>query len=127
GAVMAAVTHGTVRQFAALIPSAAARNALVAAYRTAFASTFDHLMAVATGVAAVGALGTLLLVRQRDFVPSPDAPDSAAMAAPALEVAEPEPAAASPADALAPTAPTAPMAPTSPGAARGRARHGSRG
>jgi EmrB/QacA subfamily drug resistance transporter len=68
--VVTAVSQGAVRQAAAALPGGAARDALGVAYRTAFAHTFDHLMAIATGVALVGALGSLVLVRQRDFVPS---------------------------------------------------------
>ena len=45
-------------------------QALLAAYQAGFASTFDHLMAIATVVALVGAVGCLFLVRQKDFVPS---------------------------------------------------------
>ena len=51
-------------------PTPAARDALLNAYRIGFTSTFDHLMAIATVVALVGAVGSLVLVRQRDFVPS---------------------------------------------------------
>jgi EmrB/QacA subfamily drug resistance transporter len=61
---------GGVRQAAAAIPSAAARHAVLTAYRSAFVSTFDHLMEIASVVALVGAVGCLLLVRQKDFVPS---------------------------------------------------------
>ncbi len=66
----AAITGGGIRPAAAAIHDAGARDALLNAYRTGFTSTFDHLMAIATVVALVGAVGSLVLVRQRDFVPS---------------------------------------------------------
>ena len=79
----AALAGGGVRQVAAAIPSAAARSALLHAYRIGFASTFDHLMLIGTVVAAVGAVSALLLVRQRDFVPS-YAPAQAHLEQPAM-------------------------------------------
>ncbi len=66
----AAITGGGIRPAAAAIHDAAARDALLAAYRAGFTATLDHLMAIATAIALVGAVGSLLLVRQRDFVPS---------------------------------------------------------
>jgi hypothetical protein len=66
----AAISGGGIRPAAAAIRDARARDALLNAYRIGFTSTFDHLMAIATVVALVGAVGSLLLVRQRDFVPS---------------------------------------------------------
>jgi EmrB/QacA subfamily drug resistance transporter len=71
----AALTGGAVRQAAAGIPSAPARAALLHAYRIGFAHTLHDLMIIGTVVAAVGAVGAFLLVRQRDFVPS-HAPDA---------------------------------------------------
>jgi EmrB/QacA subfamily drug resistance transporter len=65
-----AISGGGINQAAASVHSAAAREALISAYRVGFTSTFDHLMAIAAVVASVGALGSLFLVRQRDFVPS---------------------------------------------------------
>jgi EmrB/QacA subfamily drug resistance transporter len=50
--------------------SAAQQAAVISAYRTGFASTLDHLMWIAAAVALVGAIAALLLVRQKDFVPS---------------------------------------------------------
>jgi EmrB/QacA subfamily drug resistance transporter len=84
GQVSVAISQGVVRQTAAALPTAAARHALLHAYRTAFASTFDHLMVIATAVAAIGAVGSLALVRQSDFVPSigPGEP----LTAPSIEV-----------------------------------------
>jgi hypothetical protein len=64
------VAEGGVRQLAASIPNAPVRHALIAAYHVGFTATFDHLMAIAAVVALVGAVGSLILVRQRDFVPS---------------------------------------------------------
>ncbi len=66
----AAVATGGVRQAAASIPAEAGRHALLSAYQTGFVSTFDHLMGISAVVAMVGAVGTLILVRQKDFVPS---------------------------------------------------------
>ena len=65
-----AISGGGVRQAAAHIPVPAARNALLEAYRVGFTTTFNHLMAIAAAVALVGAVGTALLIRQRDFVVS---------------------------------------------------------
>ena len=65
-----ALAAGGVRQVTAAIPSAPARQAVETAYKSAFVSTFDHLMGIAAVVALVGAVGCLVLVRQKDFVPS---------------------------------------------------------
>jgi EmrB/QacA subfamily drug resistance transporter len=65
-----AVATGGVRQAAATIPSEAGRHALLTAYQSGFVSTFDHLMGISAVIAMVGAVGTLILVRQKDFVPS---------------------------------------------------------
>ncbi len=65
-----ALASGSVRQVAASIPTAASRQALVSAYQDGFASTFNHLMAIASVIALIGAVGCLFLVRQKDFVPS---------------------------------------------------------
>jgi MFS family permease len=64
------ITGGAIRQAATTINSGAARHELISAYQSGFAATFNHLMAIATVVALVGSVGTLALVRQRDFVPS---------------------------------------------------------
>ena len=42
----------------------------LSAYQDGFASTFNHLMGIASVIALVGAVGCLFLVRQKDFVPS---------------------------------------------------------
>ena len=68
--LFASLAGGGLRGTAALIPVAAARNAVVNAYTVGFTTTFNHLMSIATVVAFIGAVGALALVRQRDFVPS---------------------------------------------------------
>ncbi|HEY4929865.1 MAG TPA: MFS transporter [Acidimicrobiales bacterium] len=82
-----ALASGGVRQAAASIPSASARQALLSAYEQGFATTFNHLMAIAAVTAMVGAIGCLFLVRQKDFVPSiaPGAATPAAAPEPAGE------------------------------------------
>jgi predicted MFS family arabinose efflux permease len=69
-ALKGALAGGGVREAAAAIPSAAARTALLHAYRVGFASTLDHLMIIGAVVAVLGSLGAFALIRQRDFVPS---------------------------------------------------------
>jgi len=112
--VTAAITGSGVRQAAAAIPVAPVRDALLSAYRTGFAETFNHLMAIASIIAMVGAIGCLVLVRQRDFVPSTaPAPDTqegvAGDGAGPTPVADPTAAAPSggePAEGLPSAAPT---------------------
>ncbi len=65
-----AITGNGVREAASAIPVPAVRHALINAYQVGYAETFNHLMAIATVIAGIGAIGCLLLVRQRDFVPS---------------------------------------------------------
>ena len=65
-----AISGGGVRQAAATIPSAPVRHALLSAYQVGFTSTFNHLMDIAMVIALVGGIGSLALIRQRDFVPS---------------------------------------------------------
>lgn len=48
-------------------PSHRPPGALFDAYRIGFTSTFNHLLDIATVVALVGALASMILVRQRDF------------------------------------------------------------
>jgi EmrB/QacA subfamily drug resistance transporter len=74
GRLTQAVTAGAVRAVSSAIPSAGARHALLRAYAVAFTSTFDHLMAIAAVIAAVGSVAAFTLVRQQDFVPSHGAP-----------------------------------------------------
>jgi EmrB/QacA subfamily drug resistance transporter len=71
-----AISGSGIREAAASLPGVGARDALIAAYKVGFSSTFDHLMAIASVIALVGAVGSLVLVRQRDFVPS-HSPDEA--------------------------------------------------
>ncbi len=76
GRLNTAINGGGIREAAASIPTTGARDALIGAYKIGFTATFDHLMAIATAIAFVGAVGSLAFVRQRDFVPSvsPDEP-----------------------------------------------------
>jgi len=76
-----AITGGGIGPAAAAIHDAGARDALLSAYRTGFTATFDHLMAIATAIALVGAVGSLVLVRQRDFVPSYSTDEADALSA----------------------------------------------
>lgn len=69
-ALTQAITGGGVREALVAIPSPAARHALLTAYQSGFTATFNHLMVIATVIAAVGSLAAFTLVRQRDFVPS---------------------------------------------------------
>ncbi|MGH3578798.1 MAG: MFS transporter, partial [Mycobacterium sp.] len=64
-----AISGGSVRQVAATMHPGAG-HALVNAYRVGFTTTLNHLMAISTVVALIGAVGSFALVRQRDFVPS---------------------------------------------------------
>jgi EmrB/QacA subfamily drug resistance transporter len=64
----AAMSAGEVRQAAAAIPVASARDVLLHAYHIGFSSTLNHLMIIGAIVAFVGAVGGFALVRQRDFV-----------------------------------------------------------
>lgn len=112
--VTAAITGSGVREAAAAIPVAPVRDALLSAYQTGFAETFNHLMGIASIIAVVGAVGCLVLVRQRDFVPSTapaqDAPDGVAVdgsgPAPVAEPAAAAPGVGAPAEELPSTAPT---------------------
>ncbi len=70
----AAITGGGVRAASSAIPLPAARQALLHAYQVGFTSTLDHLMIIATVIAAVGSVAAFALVRQRDFVVSHGAP-----------------------------------------------------
>jgi len=71
-----ALSTGGVRQVADSVPSEAGRKALLTAYQTAFTTTFDHLMGIAAVIALVGAVGCLILVRQKDFVVSHGPPSA---------------------------------------------------
>jgi hypothetical protein len=86
-ALQGALVGGGVRDALPSIPSQASRRALLQAYRVGFSGTLNHLMVIGAVIAFVGALGALVLVRQRDFVPSyappagTDAPASSVAAA----------------------------------------------
>jgi EmrB/QacA subfamily drug resistance transporter len=75
-----AITGGGVREAITAIPSVTGRTALLQAYRIGFTSTFDHLMIIATIIAAIGSVAAFTLVRQRDFVVSHAGPPQAARA-----------------------------------------------
>jgi EmrB/QacA subfamily drug resistance transporter len=86
-----AISGGNIREVATTMP-AGARHALVSAYQVGFTTTLNHLMAIATVVALVGAVGSFALVRQRDFVPSySPAPDGTPSGPPAGEDGAPGP------------------------------------
>ena len=63
----AAMQSGSVREAAAAVPGPA-RTVLLHAYRIGFSHTFNELMIIGAIVAFTGAVLTLVLVRQRDFV-----------------------------------------------------------
>ena len=63
-----AMAAGGVRAALPSIPTAAARQALLGAYKVGFSSTLNHLMDIGAVVAFVGAVCGFALVRQRDFV-----------------------------------------------------------
>ena len=66
----------------------AARHALLGAYRTGFSSTLNHLMVIAAIIALVGAIAGIVLVREKDFVPSGEpAPGAPAGTEPVFAVA----------------------------------------
>jgi EmrB/QacA subfamily drug resistance transporter len=69
-ALQGALAGGGVREALTSIPSAAARNTLLAAYRVGFSATLDHLMIIGAVIALIGSIASFTLVRQRDFVPS---------------------------------------------------------
>jgi hypothetical protein len=65
---------GGVREALPSVPLAAARNALLGAYKIGFSTTLNHLMFIGAVVAFVGAICGFALVRQRDFVVPTGAP-----------------------------------------------------
>jgi hypothetical protein len=75
------------RVFHALPP--AARGALAHSYRLGFTNAFDSILLIAAGIAFVGAILALILVRSRDFVSSVAQEDQATSAARGLSVGEP--------------------------------------
>jgi hypothetical protein len=68
-ALRTAFTSGQVRTTAAHFPTAQ-YHAVLFAYRTAFSSSFNHLMLIAAAVCFLGSVAGYALVRERDFVPS---------------------------------------------------------
>ncbi|HVX21478.1 MAG TPA: MFS transporter [Acidimicrobiales bacterium] len=68
-ALGAAMTSGQLRTAVRGLPADQA-SAVLHAYHAGFASSFNLLMLISTGVAFVGAILAFVLVRQRDFVPS---------------------------------------------------------
>jgi MFS family permease len=83
GALQAALVGGNVRAVITTLPSQAARTAVLQAYRVGFSATLDRLMIIAAVIAFIGAVGSFVLVRQRDFVPSFAPPAGAHPAEPA--------------------------------------------
>jgi EmrB/QacA subfamily drug resistance transporter len=77
-----ALSEGGVRAAAQQIPAGGPRNALLSAYHQGFSTTMNHLMIIAAIVALVGAVGAVVLVRQRDFV-IPGSPGAGGGQAPA--------------------------------------------
>jgi EmrB/QacA subfamily drug resistance transporter len=80
-----AVTSGATKKAAAAVPPSQ-RDKLIAVGHDAFINGLNHLLVVAAVVAFVGAALALVLVRQRDFVPSEGEgeqapPEAAAVAA----------------------------------------------
>jgi len=63
----AALQSGSVREAAAQVPEPA-RAVLLHAYRIGFSHTFNELMLIGAVIAFVGAVLSVVLVRQRDFV-----------------------------------------------------------
>jgi EmrB/QacA subfamily drug resistance transporter len=122
--LVASLADGGIRGTAAVIPVAAARNAVVNAYTVGFTTAFNHLMTIATVVAFVGAVGALALVRQRDFVPSVSPVVDEAPPAP-LEVGVPvQPAESLPAPIPVPELPLPDFYESAlPGSLRGSRRH----
>jgi len=84
-ALQTAFTSGQVRTVAQSLPPAQSA-AVIDAYRSAFATSLDHLLLIGTVVAFLGAVCSYALVRQRDFVashaPSPGGPGPSGDGAP---------------------------------------------
>jgi hypothetical protein len=69
--LIAAIRQGNIESAIDAAP-ASVRGELVAAVRSSFAGTLDVLLVVSAGLALVGALGAVVLVRSRDFVATND-------------------------------------------------------
>jgi len=65
-----ALAGGGVREALPSLPSEAARQALLDAYRVGFSASLDHLMVIGAVIAFIGSIASFALVRQKDFVPS---------------------------------------------------------
>ncbi len=76
-ALRGALVGGNVQAAISALPSQAARTVLLQAYRVGFSATLDRLMIIAAVIAFVGAVGSLILIRQQDFVPSFASPTGA--------------------------------------------------
>lgn len=63
-----ALQSGGIREVLPAVPAGPARDTLLHAYRVGFSHTFNELMVIAAVVSFTGAVLTLLLVRQSDFV-----------------------------------------------------------
>jgi EmrB/QacA subfamily drug resistance transporter len=87
-----ALAGGGVREAMGSIPLPALRNALLEAYRVGFSTTINHLMIIGGVIALIGSIGSLVLVRQRDFVPSFAPPTGSADASSPGAPPEPSPA-----------------------------------
>ncbi len=84
-ALRGALVGGNVHAVITALPSEAARAVLLHAYRVGFSATLDRLMIIAAVIAFIGAVGSFILVRQRDFVPSFAPPTGATQPGPASE------------------------------------------
>ncbi|HEY0934033.1 MAG TPA: MFS transporter [Trebonia sp.] len=77
-ALRGALVGGNVQAAVTALPSQAARAVLLQAYRVGFSATLDRLMIIGAVIAFIGAVASLTLIRQRDFVPSFTPPAGAA-------------------------------------------------
>ncbi len=80
--VVTMVRQGQVGQLLASLP-AARRGEVAAAIKAAFAAGLNDLLYVTAGIALVGAVCALLLIRSKDFVSRAEPPAAPAAAAPA--------------------------------------------
>jgi EmrB/QacA subfamily drug resistance transporter len=83
GSIVNAVRQGSVGQLLATEP-AADRAAVGLALRSSFAAALNELLYVSAGLAIVGAVCAMLLIRRKDFY-RPDAAESAAAGHPAAQ------------------------------------------
>jgi EmrB/QacA subfamily drug resistance transporter len=85
-----AILGGAVHQAASAIPVAASRQALLQAYRVGFSGTLNRLMLIGAVIAFIGCIGSFVLVRQRDFVPSYAPPAGGGGSAPDADAGGPD-------------------------------------